>query len=111
MQCLDILRSGSNKAQERVWLGFKDEPVLGPCCWVDAISAPACSSKHLGRLLGHAQKGLPGQEGPQEPVDRAHGSPWSREVKLVLPDTGLLPWEAQCSGHHSQAGDGRRGLS
>lgn len=90
MHCLGTLRSGGNKVEVQVWVRVRDQPVGGPCCRTGQIRAPTCSSNHLARLLGNAERSPVGTGRASEThwltIDCAHGSlcGW----KVVLLDAG-----------------------
>lgn len=112
VNCLWAVRSGGYKADEQVWVGVRDEPVLCLCCGTGAIGVPTCSSNHLARLLGNAERSpvgtgrasetrlAQGRSCPREPLRLENGSI----------ERGPLPWEAPSSGRPSGPGSRRRGL-
>ena len=65
VQPLGTLRSGEggNKAEQQVWVGVRDDLLVGPSYGAGVIGAPICWSKSLARPLGDVERNPAGTGG------------------------------------------------
>lgn len=103
------LWGGGNKAEEQVWVGVRDDLLVGPSYGAGVIGAPICWSKSLARPLGDVERSPAG----------TGGEAGTRRLTIELPGAsgaGKWKWFSQmrvlpAGGRPHPSGDGgqRRG--
>lgn len=93
---------GGNKAEQQVWVGVRDDLVVGPSYGAGVIGAPTCWSNSLARLLGDVERSPAGTGGDT-------GTEWLTIEPPGASGAGKWNWFSQMWVHPGmEAGDAGR---